>query len=410
VNLKKRVVITGVGAVSPFGLGAGLLTQNLLDGNVSIKFNEELAAISDISSKVSSRVPQTDFSFIPRNFRRSMTNMSLYAYSAVKESLENAKIEKPSKDVSLFLGSTISSMQTWVEFAGKYNEKDFSTIKTSIVFQVMSHSPLANIAQSFDLQGAGLGNCAACATGLLNIGAGYLAIKNGLTKSALCGGTDEYHPIMTACFSIMNGASSQFNDQPQKASRPFDKDRCGIVCGEGCGMLYLESLESAQKRDAKIYGEILGFGTNTETKSIAHPSKESIKNCMNLALKDARLGAESIDFINAHATSTPAGDIEEAQAIGEVFGQNAKVNSLKGHIGHTMAASGALELIAALDMANRGKFAATLNLENADPQCSCVKHITETQNLDVNVFMKNSFALGGTNCSLIVKKYTGDVK
>jgi 3-oxoacyl-[acyl-carrier-protein] synthase II len=404
VSDKQRVVITGTGAVSPFGIGADILTQGLLDGKSSVKFNEELASIPDISSKVSSRVPVSDFSFIPRGFRRSMTPMSMYAYSAVKEALANAKIEKPSKETSLFLGSTISSMATWVEFAGKYNEKDFSTIKTSIVFQVMSHSPLANIAQSFDLQGPGLGNCAACATGLLNIGVGYLAVKNGLTQSAICGGTDEYHPIMTACFSIMNGASSMFNETPELASRPFDKDRCGIVCGEGAGIVYLETLESAQKRGAKIYGEILGFGTNTETKSIAHPSRESIKNCMNSALTDAGLLPENIDFVNAHATSTPAGDIEEVQAIGAVFGGNIKVNSFKGHIGHTMAASGALELIATLDMARRGTAPATLNLQNIDPQCACVSHVQKTQALKISVFMKNSFALGGTNCSLIVRK------
>ena len=405
MNKSKRVVITGVGAVSPFGLGADVLIQNLLDGNCSVKFNDELASISDISSKVSSQVPQADFSFIPRGFRRSMTPMSMYAYCAVKEALDGAKIKNPSKNTSLFLGSTISSMATWVEFAGKYNEKDFSTIKTSIVFQVMSHSPLANIAQSFDLQGAGLGNCAACATGLLNIGVGYLAVKNGLSQSAICGGTDEYHPIMTACFSIMNGASSQFNDNPLKSSRPFDKDRCGIVCGEGAGVVYLETLESAQKRGAKIYCEILGFGTNTETKSIAHPSKESIKECINSALKDAKISAKDIDFVNAHATSTPAGDIEEVKAINAVFGKDIKVNSLKGHIGHTMAASGALELIAAIDMANRGEAAATLNLENIDSECGGVCHITKKRDLKINVFMKNSFALGGTNCSLILKKY-----
>jgi len=400
---KRRVVITGAGAVSPFGIGAQNLVQNLLDGKSSVKFNDELAGISDIASKISSQVPQTDFSFIPRGFRRSMTPMSMYAYSAVKEALENAKIEKPSKETSLFLGSTISSMQTWVDFAGKYHEKDFSTIKTSIVFQVMSHSPLANIAQSFDLQGPGLGNCAACATGLLNIGAGYIAVKNGLAKAALCGGTDEYHPIMTACFSIMNGASNQFNGEPEKASRPFDKDRCGIVCGEGAGMVYIETLESARKRGAKIYGEILGFGTNTETKSIAHPSRESIKNCMELALSDAGLKKEDIDFVNAHATSTPAGDIEEARAIGEVFGRDIKVNSLKGHIGHTMAASGSLELIAMLDMIERKKIAATLNLKNIDPECAVVNHITKTSEIEIKTFVKNSFALGGTNCSLAVR-------
>ncbi|MDR1195068.1 MAG: beta-ketoacyl-[acyl-carrier-protein] synthase family protein [Endomicrobium sp.] len=402
---RKRVVITGAGAISPYGAGISLLAENMLAGNSSVLFNEELAQIADVSSRVSSTVPPMDFSHIPRQFRRSMSKMSLYAAAAVKEALANAGFEKAPEGTSLYLGSTISAMETWIDFVGKYQRKEFDTIKTSVVFQVMNHSPLANIAQAFDINGQGFGICTACATSLINIGCAYQAIAGGFTESALCGGTDEYHPIMTACFSIMNAASNNFNDVPQKASRPFDASRCGIVCGEGCGVLFMESLESALKRNAEIYGEIIGFGTNTETKSISHPSRECISKCMTFALKDAGIEPSGIDFINAHATSTLAGDIEESKAIQNIFGADITVNSLKGHIGHTMAASGALELIATLDMANRGECAATINLDKIDNACEGINHLTQKQKLEVGTFMKNSFALGGTNCSLIVKKY-----
>jgi 3-oxoacyl-[acyl-carrier-protein] synthase II len=203
----------------------------------------------------------------------------------------------------------------------------------------------------------------------------------------------------------MNAASSRYNDKPEQASRPFDAGRGGIVCSEGCGMLFVESLESALKRNADIYAEIIGFGTNTETKSISHPSAQCITECMNLALKNAGLLPEDIDFINAHATSTAAGDIEESKAIASVFGNSVPVNSLKGHIGHTMAASGSLELMASIDMMNRNNFAATLNLEKIDPECAGIRHLQKNEKLHVNTFMKNSFALGGTNCSLIIRRY-----
>ncbi|MDR2709407.1 MAG: beta-ketoacyl-[acyl-carrier-protein] synthase family protein [Elusimicrobiota bacterium] len=402
---ENRVVITGLGAVSPFGLGRALLAKNMLEHKSSVKFNPTLAAIKDLTSHVSSTVEEIDFSFIPRRFRRSMSKMSLYAYAAVKEALESANIEKPDEKTALFLGSTISSMQTWVDFSQKYISGEFDTVKTSVVFQVMNNSPLANISQSFDLKGPGFGSSTACATSLTNIGLAYLGIKSGFISQAIAGGTDEYHPIMTVCFAIMNAAASRYNSQAELASRPFDINRDGIVCGEGCGIIILESLQSALKRNAKIYGEIIGFGTNTETASISHPSKECIANCMKLALENAKLTPSDIDFVNAHATSTIAGDIEEAQAVGELFGGQVLVNSLKGHIGHTMAASGSLELIACLDMLEREEFAPTLNLCEVDPKCSCINLFKENKKVKVNTFIKNSFALGGTNCCLIVRRY-----
>lgn len=402
---RRRVVITGCGSVSPYGAGVKLLADSMLEGKSAVKFNPELAENPDILSHVSATVPEMDFKYIPRQFRRSMSKMSLYAAAAAKEALNSAGFEEAPRGTSLFLGSTISSMETWVNFAEKYKKKELDSVKTTVVFQVMNHSPLANIAQAYDIKSPGFGNSSACATGLVNAGMAYLAIVSGFTDKALCGGTDEYHPIMTACFSIMNAASHKYNDNPQEASRPFDSGRCGIVCAEGCGMLFVESLESALKRNADIYAEIIGFGTNTETKSISHPSAESITECMNLALKNASLLPQDIDLINAHATSTVAGDIEESKAIAAVFGPDKPVNSLKGHIGHTMAASGSLELMSTINMMNRNEFASTLNLEEPDPQCRGIKHLRKKEKLKVDTFMKNSFALGGTNCSLIIRRY-----
>ncbi|MDR3049976.1 MAG: beta-ketoacyl-[acyl-carrier-protein] synthase family protein [Elusimicrobiota bacterium] len=402
---KNRIVITGCGSISPYGAGVSLLTDNILAQKSSVKFNEELAHIQDLTSLVSSTVPEIDFSYIPRHFRRSMSKMSLFAYGAIQEALDTAGFKKVPGGVSLFIGSTISSMQTWLDFSEKFKKQEFDTIKTTVIFQVMNHSPLANMAQAFDLNGLGLGVSAACATGLMNIGLGYLAVKAGFIDKALCGGTDEYHPMMTGCFAIMNAASNQFNDNPDKASRPFDSKRCGIVCSEGAGIVLLETLDSALKRNAQIYGEILGFGTNTETKSISHPSKECISRCMQIALKNANVSAQEIDFINAHATSTVAGDIEESKAVFDIFGGEVWTNSLKGHIGHTMAASGALELISMLDMMKREKISGTLNLDNIDEQAASVKHFSGVKELKINTFIKNSFALGGTNCSLIVRRF-----
>ncbi|MDR0953127.1 MAG: beta-ketoacyl-[acyl-carrier-protein] synthase family protein [Elusimicrobiota bacterium] len=401
----KRVVITGAGALSPYGVGVDLLVKSLLEGKSALSVYPALKGINGINSHIAGVAPDIDFTFIPRQYRRSMTKMSLFATMAATEALKTAKLESSPKDAALYLGSTISSMEAWIGWAQKYLENHLEQVKTTAVFQVMNNSPLANVAQALGIKGAGFGVCNACATGLVNIGLAYTAIKAGLIESALCGGTDEYHPMMTGCFSMMNAASSQFNDEPAKSSRPFDKDRGGIVCSEGSGIIYIETLDNALARGADILAEIIGFACNTETKSISHPSSDSIIDCMEAALKSAKIAPKDVDMVNAHATSTLAGDEEEAKSIAKVFGPSIKVNSLKGHLGHTMAASGSLELIAISKMMLEGKMAPTLNLDNVDPACQGVDHIRTQAALNINTFVKNSFALGGTNASMIIRRY-----
>ena len=400
-----RVVITGTGAVSPYGAGVDTLVENLLNNVSAVQFIPELKEVPFMNSFVACKVPEIDFTFIPRQYRRYMTKMSLYAVMACQEALKNASIEKPSDDTALYIGSTMSSISSWLEFTKKYFDQELNMVKTMAVFQVLNHSPLANVAQALDMKGPGYFVSNACASSLTNIGLAYQMIKAGFIKRALCGGTEEYHPIFTGCFSILNAASTNFNDNPQKASRPFDKDRCGIVCSEGCAMLYIESLESALERKANILAEIKGFATNTETKNIAHPSRDSMQQCIQMALNDAKVKTTDIDLVNAHATSTLAGDIEEVSAISNVFGKDIKVNSLKGHIGHSMAACGSMELISIMKMMLAGKVAGTLNLDNIDEQCNVVNHIRSMQEIKINNFVKNSFALGGTNASIVIGRY-----
>lgn len=394
-----------MGAVSPFGAGAELLTAALSAGRSGARRLPELAAIPAITSHVAGVVPELDYTAIPRHFRRSMTKMSLYATLAAQEALADARLTPPPPAMSFLLGSTMSSMAAWLAFAEKFLNQQLEQVKTTAVFQMMNHSPLANIAQALDLPGVGYGNCAACATGLLNVGLAAQLVAAGLADPVLCGGTDEYHPIMTGCFSIMNAASDRFNDRPAAASRPFDRQRGGIVCAEGCGMLVVESLAGAERRGAPIHAEIIGFGSNTETKNIATPSAASIERCIRLALADAGLDAAQVDFVNAHATGTQVGDAEECAAIAAVYGDRVPVNSLKGHLGHTMAASGCLELIASIDMMRRARFAPTLNLDEPAPECSAIRHLRADEPLTVRVLQKNSFALGGTNCALLVRKW-----
>lgn len=224
----------------------------------------------------------------------------------------------------------------------------------------------------------------------------------------LCGGADEYHPLTTGIFNIMNAASVNFNDHPNQTPRPFDRDRDGVVCSEGSGILLLESIDSAYRRGAKILCEIIGFATTSDPSSIANPNANSIERCMQKALNDAGVCSEEIDYINAHATATIQGDLAESEAIFNIFGSNAPVSSLKGHLGHAMAASGALELVAMVNMLNQGFLIPTLNLDNVDESCSNILHVRKLEEANLNTVIKNNFALGGINSSLVIRKYKNE--
>jgi 3-oxoacyl-[acyl-carrier-protein] synthase II len=408
----KRVVVTGTGAVSPFGKGVDLLMDALLNGKSGTVSAPELKDINGVRSHVAAIVQGVDPLEIPRKYRRTMSRMSIYAVLACREALAQACLSPgalPPGDVGIAIGSTIASIDTFENFFKDYlAEKNMEKMRSTIFFQIMNHSCAFNVSQALGIEGRVIAPAAACSTGCQAVGLGYEMIAFGRQEIMLCGGADEFHPLTTASFDIINAASAGFNDRPHKTPRPFDRDRDGIVCSEGAGILLLESLESAQRRGAAILAEIKGFATNSNTENIADPNAASMKACMIKALDDAGLKPSDIDYVNAHATATIQGDREEARAIHETFGGDVPVSSLKGHLGHTMAASGGLELIATIGMIKRNCLIPTLNLENPDDLCKKVRLIRQLEDKQIRFALKNNFALGGVNSSLVLGSYEND--
>lgn len=398
------VVITGTGAVSPYGMGTQPLLEGLFSGKGCMHTVPELEALPMVKTKVAATVPEADYSFIPRRDRRSMSRMAKYAYCAAREALKTAGYDTPPKGLGFFMGSTLNSISVWLEVSKNCLDKHLELVKTSDFLQIMNHSPLATVSQALKINGPCVGAADACATGLMNVGLGYMAIKTGLVSQAVCGGTEEYHPMFSACFDIMQATSHNFNDRPAEACRPFDKDRTGLVCSEGCGLLFLERADVAKARGVPILAEIAGFAANTETENMAYPSAQTLRECMESALADAGMEPSQIDLLNAHATGTVVGDIAETQAANAVFGPACRVNSLKGHLGHTMGASGSLETIACLAMLERQTLLPTQNLQTVDERCAPLGYVTRKEEVPVKTILKNSFAIGGNNCSIILRR------
>lgn len=270
----------------------------------------------------------------------------------------------------------------------------------------MSHTCAANIAHALNITGRVISPDAACSSSAQAIGLGYEAIKYGQQEIMLCGGSDELNAIVCGSFDLLNATSCRFNERPAETPRPFDRDRDGTVCGEGAGCIVLESLESALNRGADILAELTGFSTSSDGTHLAQPHGKSIEKCIKDALDNANLIPDDIDYINAHATGTILGDVAEAEAVRGVFGGGkALLSSFKGHMGHTLGASGVLELEASVRMMNEGFIIPTLNLKNPGEGCDGINHVTEIQKHPINVFIKNSFAFGGINSVLILRRY-----
>lgn len=407
----KRVVITGTGAVSPFGVGTGELVAGIFKGLSAVSPAPEFAELTGLRSHVKTAVPPLDDKVIPRKFRRAMSPMSVYATLAAREAWNQAGLPPDDHDLrtGVCIGSTLGSPITSEHLFDDYiNRKSLEQMKSTLVFQVMGHSVASNVAQAMGLSGRTVAPSSACSTGCQAVGLAFEFIRMGREERMLAGGADELHPMTAATFDIINAASVGYNDRVTETPRPFDKNRDGIVCGEGAGVLLLESLESAQARGANILAEIVGFSTISDTTSIAHPNAAKMEECMREALLDAGVSAGEVGYVNAHATGTEQGDGAEAEAIRNLFGDGPLVSSLKGHLGHTMAASGALELIASVAMLLGDEIVPTRNLSEVDPACSGIRHAKEGDRAASGVVMKNSFAMGGINSCLVLRRWFYD--
>jgi len=406
-----KVVITGVGVVSPFGIGKAPLDEALLAGRSAVVSRRDLweEKLSDLTCWLGAPLGEPlDVKSIPRKLRRSMGRVAMLAYLATTEALEQAQVgdkELSSDRIGISFGSTIGSVASIEEFFSACLEhRAIGGLPANIFFQFMNHTCAANLAHAFGVSNRVLSPSAACASSLQAIGCGIETIEQGRQDIMICGGADELHMMVSACFDLVHAASHGFNDRPTCTPRPFDHNRDGIVCGEGAGAIILESEKSAEARGAEALAQIEGCATTCEGKHMAQPHRESIVRCLKEALDDSGLAPGDIEYVSAHATGTVEGDREEARALQEVFGaRNVPVSSLKGHLGHTLGASGAVELAACLSMQKGGYLVPTRNLQEPGEGCEGLDHVTGLRRVGFGRFMKSSFAFGGVNSVLIVK-------
>jgi 3-oxoacyl-[acyl-carrier-protein] synthase II len=345
---------------------------------------------------------------IPRKSRRSMGRMSFFAVQAAEEALADAGMRREdlsSGRIGCIIGSTMGGAESLNEtFETMLPGRDLSQLTAMKFFQCVSHTAAMNVAQYLGITGCVMATSAACASSLQAVGTGYDLIRMGKQDAVLCGGSEELHPTVTASFDILFAASTGFNDRPQLTPRPFDSGRDGLVCGEGCGIVALEEYERAVTRKAKIYAEIIGYHTGGSGDHVSQSNGDSIVSCIREALASAKVSPREIDYINAHGTATIQGDKVEAEAIRKVFGDTVPVSSLKGNIGHTLGASGSLELIVSLAMMEKGTVYPTLNLESVDKDCQGIFHVMKPLDRDIKVMIKNCFAFGGINAALVCRR------
>ena len=406
----KRVVITGMGAVSPVGGTAAEQADALDAGRHGLRAMPDWAAYKGLRSRVAAPAELKNEKAIPRQNRRSMSRMSIFAAQAAQEALRDAGLAPEGLGdgrTGCVAGSTTGSAIALSQvYETMLPEKDFSILQSMQFFQCLSHTVAMNLAQYLGLRGVLLATNAACASSLQAIGAAFDLVRSGRQDAVFCGGAEEVHATVTGSFDMLMAASTRYNDRPEAASRPFDAARDGLVCGEGAGILVVEELERARARGARIRAELLGFHTCSGGSHISESNRDGIAACMRAALADARLAPAAIEYVGAHATATLQGDGEEAAAIRETFGDQVPVSSLKGNLGHTLGASGAIELAAILAGLERGHLYPTRNLETVAAECAGLRHVTALEPTSARTFLKNSFAFGGIHASLVCRRWT----
>ena len=401
----KRAVITGIGAISCIGNNISEITKSLKLGTSGIRFNEsykELGMRSHISGSINLNLKD----LIDRKHLRFMGEAASYAYLSTAEAIRDSGLDLSrlsSQDVGVIAGSGGASSRSQVEAADIVKSKGVKRIGPYRVTQTMGNTVSAALATFFGIKGVNFSISSACSTSAHCIGSALEQIQLGKQKIILAGGAEDEHWTMSSMFDAMGALSSSYNESPEKASRPFDKDRDGFVIAGGAGMLVVEELDHALERNADIYAEITGYGATSDGDDMVHPSGEGATNCMLKAVE--MHGKDNIDYINAHGTSTPAGDPVELESIKKVFiDKIPPISSTKSQTGHTLGAAGALESIFSLLMLKNSFISKTLNLSSSIDEGEGLDLVSEVRDQDLDAVMNNSFGFGGTNVSLVFEK------
>ena len=403
-----RVVITGIGIYSCIGKNLDEVKESLYQGKSGIIL-DPIRKEYGYRSGLTGFVDKPDLKgLLDRRARIMLPEQGEYAYLATIEALKLAGIDQDylnAHETGILYGND-SSAKAVIESNDIIREKkDTMLVGSGSVFQTMNCTVTMNLATIFKLRGINFTISAACASGSHSIGLGYHFIKTGLQERVICGGAQEISHLSMGNFDALSAFSTREND-PMRASRPFDRDRDGLIPSGGAATVILESLESAQKRGAKILGEVIGYGFSSNGAHISNPTVEGPVRSLHMALRDAGLDAKEVDYINAHATSTPAGDGSEAKAIDEVFGEKKPfVSSTKSMTGHECWMAGASEIVYSTLMLQNGFLAPNINFENPDEDSAKLNIVKSVIEKDIVVFLSNSFGFGGTNSSLIVRKF-----
>jgi len=402
-----RVVITGLGIYSCLGVNLEEVKDSLYKGKSGIIFDQERKDFG-YRSALTGMVPEPDLKkMLTRRQRLSMGQESRFAYMSTIEALANAKIDKQylqDNEVGILFGND-STAQSVAESIDKIREKgDTTLVGSGAVFMGMNSTVTMNLSTIFNLKGINLTVSAACASGSHSVGLGYHLIKSGLQDCVICGGAQEINKYAMGSFDGL-GVFSINEKNPTKASRPFDINRDGLVPSGGAATLILESYESAAKRGADILGEVVGYGFSSNGEHISNPNVDGPTRAMKMALNQAHMEPDNIDYVNAHATSTPVGDQNEAKAIYEVFNKHRPVvSSTKSMTGHECWMAGASEIVYSMLMMKNSFIAPNINLDEKDDDSEKLNLVTQTINRNIDVFLSNSFGFGGTNSAIIVKK------
>jgi 3-oxoacyl-[acyl-carrier-protein] synthase II len=428
--MRQRVVITGVGCVTPLGTDVGQVWSRLIHGESAVDYTTIFDA-SNFPTKISAEVRDWDITDIGEDAERwkYRGRHTKFAAGAAKKAMDDSGVlDRPldptrfgvylgsgegQQDFNLFTMMMASALQGEKLDIAKFTKAGLESLHPVVELEQEPNMPAGHLASMFDAQGPNANCLTACAASSQAVGEAVEIIRRGDADVMLSGGTHSMiHPFGVTGFNLLTALSTR-NDEPTKASRPFDRDRDGFVLGEGAAMVVLEELEHAKKRGAKIYGEVLGYGSTADAFRITdtHPEGRGASSCIRMALEDGGLGLDQVHYINAHGTSTAVNDKVETLAIKTVFGDQARripVSSTKSMMGHLIAAAGATELIICLKAIESGVLPPTINYDTPDPECDLDYIPNVAREARCEVALSNSFGFGGQNIALIVGRYTGD--
>ncbi len=403
---ERRVVVTGMSGLCGLGSDWPAVAQGLRDGRSAIAIWPPLENVEGMRTRLAGSLEEPPLpKDAPRKKLRSMGRVSRLATWTTERALIDAGLRDDavlgSGRVGIVFGSTSGSPPDMLDMASSFGAHRMKGITPMTYVRLMSHTCAANLGQYFEVRGAVIPTASACTSGSQAIGMAYEQIRFGRQDVMLCGGAEELHEIEVGVFDLMFATSTR-NDSPHTTPRPFDADRDGLVVSEGSSTLVLEALEHATARGARIYAEVLGYASSCDGAHLTAPDPLGMEAAMRGALGDAGLSPSEVDYVCAHATATEAGDVAESAAMEKVYGRETPVSSLKGHLGHSLGACGAIEAWACIGMLREGWVAPTLNLEQVDPACAPLDYVQgQAREIELDVVATNNSAFGGLNTSLV---------